>query len=172
MLRSTTDDSWCFAAYCRHVKQGAKKRPPAAVVARVFLLRHEMPATSASPPLPAGPPRCRGCGTERAAAPTAICEECLGPLDPVYEPGRPLPDREIIAGRAPSLWRYKEWLPFDGDAVWSLDTGFTPLVDAPALARRFGVARAWVKNDTVSHPSLSFKDRFVAAAINAAAAFV
>src|SRR6266480_3413070 len=130
-----------------------------------------MPATIASPPLTARPLRCRSCGTERAAAPTAICEQCLGPLDPVYEPGRALPDRETIAGRAPSLWRYKEWLPFDGDPVWSLDTGFTPLVDAPALARRFGVARVWVKNDTVSHPSLSFKDRVVAAAINAAAAF-
>src|SRR5216117_138901 len=130
-----------------------------------------MPATIASPPLTARPLRCRSCGTERAAFPTAICEQCLGPLDPVDEPGRALPDRETIAGRAPSLWRYKEWLPFDGDPVWSLDTGFTPLVDAPALARRFGVARVWVKNDTVSHPSLSFKDRVVAAAINAAAAF-
>src|SRR5258708_5956526 len=130
-----------------------------------------MPATIASPPLTARPLRCRSCGTERAAAPTAICEECLGPLEPVYEPGRPLPDRETIAGRAPSLWRYKEWLPFDGDPVWSLDTGFTPLVDAPALARRFGVAAVWVKNDTVSHPSLSFKDRVVATGLNAAAAF-
>src|SRR5256886_12716520 len=111
-----------------------------------------MPATIASPPLTARPLRCRSCGTERAAVPTAICEQCLGPLDPVYEPGRRLPDRETIAGRAPSLWRYKEWLPFDGDPIWSLDTGFTPLVDAPALARRFGVARVWVKNDTVSHP--------------------
>jgi len=128
-------------------------------------------ASIASPPLTARPLRCRNCGAERAAAPIAICEECLGPLDPVYEPARPLPARETIAGRAPSLWRYKEWLPFDGDPVWSLDTGFTPLVDAPALARRFGVARVWVKNDTVSHPSLSFKDRVVAAAINAAAAF-
>ncbi|PYP51538.1 MAG: threonine synthase [Gemmatimonadetes bacterium] len=128
-------------------------------------------ASIASPPLTARPLRCRNCGAERAAAPIAICEECLGPLDPVYDPGRPLPARETIARRAPSLWRYKEWLPFDGDPVWSLDTGFTPLVDAPALARRFGVARVWVKNDTVSHPSLSFKDRVVAAAINAAAAF-
>src|SRR3989475_5578270 len=74
-----------------------------------------MPATIASPPLTARPLRCRSCGTERAAVPTAICEQCLGPLDPVYEPGRRLPDRETIAGRAPSLWRYKEWLPFDGD---------------------------------------------------------
>src|SRR5256884_2669959 len=125
----------------------------------------------ASPPLTARPLRCRNCGAERAAAPIAICEECLGPLDPVYDPERALPDRETIAGRAPSLWRYREWLPFDGEPTLSLDTGFTPLVDAPALARRLGVARAWIKNDTVSHPSLSFKDRVVAAAINAAAAF-
>ncbi|OYV67964.1 MAG: threonine synthase, partial [Gemmatimonadetes bacterium 21-71-4] len=32
-------------------------------------------------------------------------------------------------------------------------------------------ARCWIKNDAVSHPSLSFKDRVVAAAINAARAF-
>src|SRR5437867_2275159 len=93
-----------------------------------------MPATIASPPLTARPLRCRSCGIERAAAPTAICEACLGPLEPVYEPGRTLPDRETIAGRVPSLWRYKEWLPFDGDPVWSLDTGFTPLVGATAPA--------------------------------------
>jgi threonine synthase len=44
----------------------------------------------------------------------------------------------------------------------------TPLVESPALARRLGVARAWLKNDSVSHPTLSFKDRVVASAINAA----
>jgi len=121
--------------------------------------------------LSALPLRCRNCGAERAAGPVSICEHCLGPLEPVYAPGRPLPDRRTIAARAPSLWRYQEWLPFDGEPVLSLDSGFTPLVEAPALARRLGVARAWVKNDTVCHPSLSFKDRVVAAAINAAAAF-
>ena len=45
------------------------------------------------------------------------------------------------------------------------------MVDAPRLARRLGVARCWIKNDAVSHPSLSFKDRVVTAAINAAHAF-
>src|SRR3989454_1943671 len=129
------------------------------------------PATLAPVSITARPLRCRNCGAERAAAPVAICDQCLGPLDPVYDPTRRLPDRATIAGRAPSLWRYQEWLPFDGEPVLSLDTGFTPLVEAPALARRFGVAHAWVKNDTVCHPSLSFKDRVVAAAINAAAAF-
>src|SRR5690348_7907305 len=130
-------------------------------------------ASVAAPPLAltARPLRCRHCGTEHAPAPVAICEQCLGPLDPIYDPDRPLPDRETIAGRPASLWRYKEWLPLDGEPTLSLDTGYTPLVDAPALARRLDVARAWVKNDTVSHPSLSFKDRVVAVAINAAAAF-
>src|SRR2546429_4086096 len=126
---------------------------------------------TARPSLTARPLRCRNCGAERAAGPVSICEQCLGPLDPVYEPGRRLPDRQTIAARAPSLWRYREWLPFDGEPVLSLDSGFTPLIEAPALARRFGVARAWVKNDTVCHPSLSFKDRVVAVAVNAAAAF-
>jgi len=69
------------------------------------------------------------------------------------------------------MWRYKEWLPFSGTPVLSLDTGFTPLVDAPRLAAKLGVARCWVKNEAVSHPTLSFKDRVVATAINAAHAF-
>ena len=114
---------------------------------------------------------CRNCGASQAAAPVAICEQCLGPLDASYDPERPVPSRALIEQRPASLWRYREWLPFDGEPRLSLDTGFTPLVDAPALAARLGVARAWVKNDAVSHPSLSFKDRVVATAINAAAAF-
>jgi threonine synthase len=82
-----------------------------------------------------------------------------------------LPDAEAIARRPPSLWRYREWLPFGGHAVWALETGFTPFIEVPRLAERLGVARVWVKNDAVSHPTLSFKDRVVAAAINAAHGF-
>ena len=114
------------------------------------------------------PQRCRLCAAEQDGAAVAVCERCLGPLEPLYPADRALPDRATIAARAPSLWRYREWLPFEGEPVHSLDTGFTPLVDAPRLAARLGVARAWVKNDSVCHPSLSFKDRVVATAINAA----
>src|SRR5881296_3437820 len=117
------------------------------------------------------PQVCRACGALHDPAPVAVCEQCLGPLDPVFDPDRPLPTAAEIAARAPSLWRYREWLPFDGEPTLSLDTGGTPLVEAPRLAARLGVARVWVKNDAVSHPSLSFKDRVVATAINAAAAF-
>jgi len=138
------------------------------------LFFEDMTTTVAPTPetsLKALPLRCRSCGAERVPAPLSICDNCLGPLDPVYDPRRRLPDARTIASRAPSLWRYKEWLPFEGEPVYSLDSGFTPLVEAPKLARRLGVARAWIKNDTVSHPTLSFKDRVVAAAINAARAF-
>src|SRR5690348_15630891 len=90
------------------------------------------------------PLRCRNCGAVQEAAPVAICEQCLGPLEPAYDPDRALPDRATIARRPPSLWRYREWLPFEGPITRSLDTGFTPLVDSPALAQRLGVARAWV----------------------------
>ena len=126
-----------------------------------------MTATLTLAPLPL---RCRICGDERDAAPEAICGECLGPLEPRY-PARSLPDAETIGRRSPSLWRYREWLPFEGEPALALETGFTPLIEVPALADRLGVARLWIKNDSVSHPTLSFKDRVVAAAINAAHGF-
>ena len=131
--------------------------------------------TSVAPPPPVAlrprPQVCRACGAVHDPAPVAICEQCLGPLDPVFDTARALPTREAIAARPFSLWRYREWLPFDGEPTHSRDTGGTPLVAAPRLAARLGVAGVWVKNDAVSHPSLSFKDRVVATAINAAAAF-
>ncbi|HEX8851780.1 MAG TPA: threonine synthase [Gemmatimonadaceae bacterium] len=138
-------------------------------------------AAPASSDIPrALPQRCKLCGAEQDAAPVAICEHCLGPLEPLYPKDRALPDRATIESRAKSLWRYREFLPFSYGAadagvrdghLLSPDTGFTPLVDAPRLAARLGVARAWVKNDAVSHPTLSFKDRVVATAINAARSF-
>ena len=114
------------------------------------------------------PQHCKLCGTEYPAEANAICGECLGPLDPQYPKDRVLPDREDIARRAPNLWRYKEWLPFVGEPVYSKETGFTPLIEVPRLAAALGVGRAWVKNDAVAQPTLSFKDRVVTTAINAA----
>ena len=118
--------------------------------------------------LSALPLRCRLCGATYDAEPVALCEECLGPLEPAYDPAQPKPARDTIARRSHSLWRYREWLPLLGDPVYSPDVGFTPLIEVPSLARSLGVRRLWVKNDAVSHPSLSFKDRVVAVAINAA----
>jgi threonine synthase len=123
---------------------------------------------SASDSLRVLPLQCAVCGAKYAPAPIAICEQCLGPLEPAYPADRRLPSRAEIAQREHSLWRYGEFLPLQGRVRYSLDTGMTPLVESPALASRLGVARAWLKNDSVSHPTLSFKDRVVASAINAA----
>ena len=71
-----------------------------------------LPASGGLSPLPL---RCRRCGATSAPAPTAICEDCLGPLEPVYDADRALPQRDRIERRPPSLWRYREWLPFTGD---------------------------------------------------------
>jgi threonine synthase len=124
--------------------------------------------SAARAPLGILPQKCKLCGAEQEAAAVAICDRCLGPLEPLYPKSRVLPDREDIARRAPNLWRYREWLPFIGEPVHSRDTGFTPLVDAPRLAAHLGVGRVWIKNDAVSQPTLSFKDRVVTTAINAA----
>ena len=54
-------------------------------------------------------------------------------------------------GAPRSIWRYREWLPILGEPVVSLDTGFTPLMDAPALARGSAWARL-VKNEPSRTP--------------------
>jgi threonine synthase len=134
------------------------------------LLDSSVSSSEANETLTVLPLHCAVCGAEYPPAPVAICERCLGPLEPVYPADRPMPSRAEIGQREHSLWRYREFLPLEGRIPYSLDTGMTPLVESPALARRLGVARAWLKNDSVSHPTLSFKDRVVASAINAAQA--
>ena len=72
--------------------------------------------------------------------------------------------RDDVESREPTLWRYRELLPIDGDVTVGAQVGFTPLVKADRLAKRLGVREIWVKNDTVIYPSLSFKDRVVSVA--------
>src|SRR6059058_2207211 len=86
------------------------------------------------------PQRCRLCGQENEAAAQAVCDNCLGPLEPLYPSDRRLPSATEIGARPRSLWRYREWLPFVGEPVFSTDTGFTPMVEVPRLAEQLGVA--------------------------------
>jgi threonine synthase len=66
---------------------------------------------------------------------------------------------EIIGKRAPSLWRYREFLPVgDEENTISLGEGFTPLVQARCLGSRVGLRNLWVKDES-QMPTGSFKAR-------------
>ena len=68
------------------------------------------------------------------------------------------------------MWRYRALLPVAPDApVPPLRVGGTPLYDAPRLATSLGLARLWVKDETVQ-PTGSLKDRASAVALVRAAA--
>jgi threonine synthase len=116
--------------------------------------------------------RCSHCDTDAPTGPHFICSRCFGPLRATYdyEFVRDRLTREVVAGRARDLWRFAELLPLDGVPADGLAVGFSPLVPAPRLARRLGVQRLWVKDDS-RNPTLSFKDRVVAIAAQRARGF-
>src|SRR5437870_3023791 len=117
--------------------------------------------------------RCRECGRHYPAAPVHVCEFCFGPLevDYRYDALKGVVTRESIATGPPSMWRYKDLLPIDGDIAVGHHVGFTPLIRARNLADELGCREVWVKNDSVCHPSWSFKDRVVAVAVTKAREF-
>jgi len=108
--------------------------------------------------------RCHVCKAEFAPAAIYACERCLGPLEPVYDYTAIRLTREIIAARPKNLWRYRELLPIAGEPRTGFNSGFTPLVRCDRLAQRLGVAELYVKDDSVNHPTLSYKDRVVSVA--------
>jgi threonine synthase len=117
--------------------------------------------------------KCRECGQVYPPQPMGGCSECFAPLEVSYDYeaiGREL-SRERIAARAPSLWRYRELLPLDSDPVVGRSSGFTPLVRAERLGAALGLKHLYLKNDSVNAPTLSFKDRVAAVAINKALEF-
>ncbi|MGE5242636.1 MAG: threonine synthase [Betaproteobacteria bacterium] len=108
--------------------------------------------------------QCHLCGTPFPADARYVCDRCLGPLEPVYDYGAIRLTRETIAARPKNLWRYRELLPVEGDPLTGFHSGFTPLVRCSRLAERLGVGEVYVKDDSVNHPTLSYKDRVVSVA--------
>jgi threonine synthase len=117
--------------------------------------------------------KCRECGREYPVDPIYVCEFCFGPLEVAYD-YRSIAQaitRKNIEKRPQTLWRYRELLPIDGEPQVGLDSGFTPLVKADNLAQEIGIDELFIKDDTVVHPTLSFKDRVVAVALTKAKEF-
>jgi len=114
--------------------------------------------------------KCRECGRTYPAKAVHVCEFDFGPLEADYNYaaiGAAL-NRQVIESRPKSMWRYRELLPLEGEPTVGTQVGFTPLVKADRLAKALGVRACYVKNDTVNHPTLSFKDRVVAVALSRA----
>ncbi|HEX9661995.1 MAG TPA: threonine synthase [Candidatus Binatia bacterium] len=116
---------------------------------------------------------CRECGQDYPTQPLHVCENCFGPLEVMYDYDgiKNAISRDKVAARDRNLWRYRELLPIDGDPSVGLYSGFTPLVRAHRLGAALGVKELYLKDDSVNHPTFSYKDRVVSVAISKAIEF-
>ncbi len=116
--------------------------------------------------------KCRECGREYSLEPIHVCEYCFGPLEVVYDYDeiKKKVSREKIQEGPKSLWRYIDLLPVEEPRV-GLSAGFTPLKKAENLGKLLGLENLYIKDDSVNHPTLSFKDRVVSVAISKAIEF-
>ena len=107
--------------------------------------------------------KCSICDTPFEPEALYVCNQCLGPLEVTYDRDgqKAALTRDVIEKRAPSLWRYRELLPVQKEPLTGFDSGFTPLVRARNLERELGVDELYIKDDSVNHPTLSYKDRVV-----------
>lgn len=116
--------------------------------------------------------KCKECGTEYPVEPIHVCEFCFGPLEIVYDYQEIKKNisKEKIEKGPKSLWRYVDLLPVDNPTV-GLSAGFTPLIKAENLGKALGLNNLYIKDDSVNHPTLSFKDRVVSVALSKAKEF-
>jgi threonine synthase len=114
---------------------------------------------------------CHRCGVSLPIGETeAFCPRCGKCLDVAYdydtaaERLRELP----LEGRPRNIWRLSELLPIrDPRAQGKVGqfSGQTPLIPADRLGAELGLKRLYIKDDSSSRPSFSYKDRVVSTAI-------
>jgi len=98
------------------------------------------------------------------------CPDCGKGLDVVY-------DYELAArhfGEVPAearprnIWHFEELLPIvdrSAQARVGAHAGYTPLIRADRLGAELGLSNLYLKDDSTSRPSLSYKDRVVAMSV-------
>jgi threonine synthase len=106
------------------------------------------------------------CGTSFPAEALFVCDQCLGPLEVTYDYAAvgAAVTRDDVSARPQNLWRYRELLPIAGEPLTGFHSGCTPLIRADRLAARLGLRELYIKDDSVNHPSFSYKDRVVSVA--------
>ncbi len=111
--------------------------------------------------------RCHLCQASFPATALWVCDQCLGPLEVTYDyPAiARLLSRDIIEVASQEPLAVPRAAP-DRSVSRKPDyhSGFTPLVRAERLAKRLGVRELYVKDDSVNHPTCSYKDRVVSVA--------
>jgi len=98
------------------------------------------------------------------------CPDCGKGLDIVYDyelAARHF--REVPSAERPqNVWHFEELLPIvdaGAQARVGLHSGYTPLIRAERLGAELGIANLYLKDDSTSRPSLSYKDRVVSMSI-------
>ena len=117
---------------------------------------------------------CTACNQSHdATVPQNVCTACGKPLYPQYDlatASRTL-TKAALATRVKSLWRYREVLPVKNDTdIVTLGEGLTPLLPAPRLGKKHGLARLFIKDESLN-PTQSFKARGMATAVSMAKQF-
>ena len=109
--------------------------------------------------------KCHLCGAMYPPEALWVCTDCLGPLEVAYDytAVKSVMTRALIESRPRSLWRYLELLPVE-EPKTGFNSGFTPLVRATRLAEALGIDELYLKDDSVNHPTFSYKDRVVSVA--------
>lgn len=109
--------------------------------------------------------RCSACNTDAELVGATVCVSCGQPLFVHY----PATVERTLAPRW-DAWRYSALMPLmAGEFPVSIGEGFTPLIEAPALAAAVGVRRLLIK-DEGQNPTASFKARGMSAAVTRAKA--
>ena len=74
-------------------------------------------------------------------------------------------DKQTVAGREPTMWRYRELLPIGTDPIEvSLGEGMSPLLRCAQLGNQLGLDNLFIKDES-QLPTGSFKSRGLAMAI-------
>jgi threonine synthase len=114
---------------------------------------------------------CRDCGRRLPLLDTT--SKCLGcgnglDIDYDYELAKERLGEIPPAEREINIWRFEELLPIvDARAQARVGrySGRTPLIHADRLGAELGLKKLYLKDDSTSRPSLSYKDRVVSMAV-------
>ncbi|MGE5282425.1 MAG: threonine synthase [Chloroflexota bacterium] len=114
---------------------------------------------------------CRDCGRRLPLLDTTF--KCLGcgqglDIDFDYELAKERLSEIPPAEREINIWRFEELLPIvDARAQARVGrySGRTPLIHADRLGAELGLKKLYLKDDSTSRPSLSYKDRVVSMAV-------